>query len=99
MVTFQPGDLDIVKEGPSLRRSYLDEVIAATNPKYADTLDHYERVVRQRNALFRQLAGRLTPDGVTTLDVWDIRMSQFGEIISSERTRFVERIAPLVDRS
>lgn len=99
VVTFQPGDLDIVKEGPSLRRSYLDEAIAATDPRYADTLDHYERVVRQRNALFRQLAGRLTPDGLTTLDVWDIRMSQFGELITSERTRFVERIAPLVDQA
>jgi DNA replication and repair protein RecF len=98
-VTFQPGDLDVVKEGPSLRRSYLDDVIASTDLKYSDTLDQYERVVRQRNTLFRQLAGRLTPDGESTLDVWDLRMAQFGETLASRRVLFVESIAQLVDHA
>jgi DNA replication and repair protein RecF len=66
---FTPDDLDLVKEGPTGRRRYLDETLAALHPRHDAARRDFERVLRQRNALLAQAAkaGLRGPNAATGL--------------------------------
>ena len=53
-----------------------------------------ERVLRHRNALLRQLGGRLDSEAATTLDVWDDRLAQVGERLASSREELSAALSP-----
>ena len=54
-VIFSPEDLGLIKEGPSLRRRYLDMMISQINRGYFIALQQYRSGLEQRNALLRNL--------------------------------------------
>ena len=54
-VLFAPEDLAIVREQPAQRRDFLDDLLVQRRPAYAATRGEYDRVLRQRNALLKQL--------------------------------------------
>ena len=93
---FSPDDLALVKGGPGERRRLLDDLLVACAPRHAATRADLERVLRQRGALLRSSGGRATPDVVTTLDVWDAKLTELGEALGLARSRLVERLTPLV---
>ncbi len=94
VTVFSPDDLDLVKGGPGERRRFLDDSLVALAVKYDAVRLELDRILRQRNMLLRQLAGRLTGDGVTTLDVWDDKLSATGEQLGRARAVLVERAGP-----
>ena len=59
MTVFAPDDLALIKEGPAIRRDYLDDALVALDPKADAMLRELERILKQRNALLRQAHGRL----------------------------------------
>lgn len=89
VVPFQPDDLDIVKRGPSLRRDFLDALAIQLAPGALLDQQEYDKAVRQRNALLRQ-DGRYAD--ISTLAVWDERMSQAGARVVARRARAVETL-------
>jgi DNA replication and repair protein RecF len=99
MSVFSPDDLELVKGGPTGRRRYLDDALAALHPRHEATRRDYERVVRQRNALLVQAAGRLTPEVATTLEVWDARLVEMGEALGSARVDLVGRLEPALAKA
>ncbi len=96
---FTPDDLELAKGSPSLRRGLLDDVIAAASPRLAAELASLDRILRQRNALLRQLGGRLRTDDMATLNIWDERLAETGEIISTARANLLEALVPLARRA
>ena len=54
-VIFSPEDLGLIKEGPSLRRRYLDMMISQINRGYFIALQQYRSGLEQRNALLRNI--------------------------------------------
>lgn len=94
---FTPEDLAVVKAGPQLRRELLDDALIALDPRHDTVAGTYDRVLRQRNALLRQLGGRLSADDAITLDVWDERLVEAGERIISARTHLVAELAHPVE--
>jgi DNA replication and repair protein RecF len=93
---FSPDDLAVVKGGPGERRRLLDDLLVACAPRHAATRADLERILRQRGALLRSAGGRATPDVVTTLDVWDTKLTEVGEVLGQARDKLVERLVPLV---
>jgi DNA replication and repair protein RecF len=93
---FAPDDLDLVKGGPAGRRRYLDEALVAVDAAADVLCSEVERVLRQRNALLRQLGGRLDGDAETTLDVWDAKLSEAGERLAAARRRQLAVLGPLL---
>ena len=55
-----------------------------------------DRIVRQRNTLLRQAAGRLDEAATVTLDVWDAKLAEVGDRFGHARATLVERIRPFV---
>ncbi len=102
VTVFSPDDLELVKGGPSGRRSYLDDLLVAVSPRRDATLTELERILKQRNALLKSALsgwrpGRELPDDIrVTLDVWDTKLVQVGEELARARTRLVAALDPLV---
>lgn len=96
---FTPDDLELTKGSPALRRDLLDDVIAATRPRLAAERSNLDRILRQRNALLRQLGGRLTDTAATTLAVWDERLAETGERVAEARARLTGDLEPLASEA
>ena len=54
---FSPVDLGIIKEGPALRRRFLDLAIGQLYPSYVNLLKEYTRALTQRNAILKDMNG------------------------------------------
>lgn len=93
---FSPDDLEVVKGGPSGRRDLLDDAIATSSPQASADRSELERILRQRNTLLRQLAGRLRKEDELTLDIWDERLAEAGERVAGNREELVMNISPHV---
>ena len=96
---FAPDDLELVKGGPSARRRYLDDTLVALAPKHDALRRDLDRILRQRTALLRQSAGRLTPDIATTLDVWDAKLVAAGEALADARAALVADLEPALAKA
>ena len=91
---FTPDDLALVKGSPSGRRDFLDDVLAKSHPRLGADRPALDRVLRHRNALLRQLGGRLDSEAATTLDIWDERLAQIGERLAHSRAELVDALSP-----
>jgi len=98
-VVFAPDDLALVKGGPALRRDYVDDILSSGDRRFAALRHDVDRVLRQRNTLLRQAGGRMSSDIASTLDVWDERLTNFGETLGDERERLINTLRPLVERA
>lgn len=96
---FSPDDLEIVKAGPSHRRDYLDDLLVDLHPKNEAAVADFAKALRQRNALLKQLGGRLSEEAAVTLDVWDGRVAELGERLATLRAKVVDQLGPLVAAS
>lgn len=100
VTVFAPDDLDLVKGGPSSRRVFLDDTLISLQPRLDACRLEVERVLKQRNALLRSVAGtplqRVGGDVVVTLDVWDAKLAVVGEELTSARERLITRLEPVV---
>ena len=93
-VFFSPEDLNIIKNGPSERRRFLDMELCQLSKVYLQYLSGYNKVVNQRNKLLKEISFR--PDYLDMLDVWDLQMVQYGKKIIEERRRFVQRLNEII---
>ena len=83
LVFFSPEDLNIIKNGPSERRRFIDMELSQLDRIYLNNLTNYNRIVNQRNHLLKDMgAGRSLKD---TLDVWDMQLIQYGEKIIEKK--------------
>lgn len=96
---FSPGDLALVQEGPARRRELLDEALRLVDRQAGSLVDEVERILRQRGALLRQVAGRLGPEAGDTLDVWDARLAVAGSELAEARETLARELAPSVAAS
>lgn len=99
-VIFAPEDLLLIKEGPSVRRRFLDLLISQVRPSYFNNLQIYSRLLMQRNRTLKLLrlscgAHRLTAEEEAEIEVWDYSMAPVSAEIIRERMIFSERIASL----
>ena len=99
ITVFAPDDLALVKDGPSIRRGYLDDVLVALDPRVDAVLRDVDRILKQRNALLRQSHGRLDEAALATLDVWDAKLAATGTELTGRREALVDRLLPLVAQS
>ena len=90
-VMFSANDLEIVYGAPSVRRRYLNILISQTDREYLGAIQRYERVLRQRNHLLRQIR-----DGsarVNELAFWDDELVKEGICIMAQRHATVRMLS------
>ena len=97
IVFFSPEDLNIIKNGPSERRRFIDLELSQLDKIYLNNLSNYNRIINQRNHLFKDLreAGR-QENLIQTLDIWDMQLVQYGNEIIKKRKEFIEKINEII---
>ncbi len=90
VVLFSPEDLKMIKEGPDLRRKFIDSGLNNTKPSYSNVLRDYSRALYQRNNLLKSL--RRSNYGRETLEVWDKQLVHLGKKIIVSRINFLKKI-------
>lgn len=94
-IVFTPDHLNIIKEGPNKRRSFMDMALCSFDVKYTDSLLRYQKVLMQKNALLKKL--NMLSDGFSgeeLLDIYDRKLAQEGAYISVARARYLESLEP-----
>ena len=85
-VIFSPEDLMLVKEGPSIRRRYLDMMLSQLSTAYFTALQQYQKALDQRNAMLREARKGMRPDAAM-MDAFEEAMAvQCGVIVPMRRT-------------
>jgi DNA replication and repair protein RecF len=88
---FLPDRLELVKGPPALRRSHLDQVVAALWPARAQVRRAYSQALAQRNALLTRIrAGRASR---SSLPAWDAELARHGIALRDDRAHAVELLA------
>lgn len=90
VVFFSPEDLSIIKNGPAERRRFVDMELCQLDSFYLYNLNHYNKIVNQRNKLLKDLY--LNPSLKETLNIWDSQLVSFGSKIIERRGLFIEQL-------
>ncbi len=106
-VLFAPEDLGLVKADPEGRRRFLDELLFEIAPRFASVKADYDRVLKQRSNLLKQMrsmrrggsgrsVGGLDPadSAASTLEVWDQQLARSGAELLRARLHLVNRLSP-----
>lgn len=90
MVIFSPEDLKIVKDEPEKRRKFIDRELCQIKPSYYSSLSQYKKALMQRNTYLKE-----AEIDETILDIWDLKLSQYGSRIIKARDDFVKKLDPV----
>lgn len=93
-VLFSAQDIDILSGAPALRRRYLDIASSQVDPRYLRTLQHYQRVLQQRNSLLRLLQERSAQP--KELDYWDQELVEAGSYLTLQRQQLLATLESLI---
>ena len=69
IVFFSPEDLNIIKNGPSERRRFMDMELSQLDKIYLSNLVNYNKVLNQRNKLLKDIAFSPSEQLMQTLDI------------------------------
>lgn len=91
-VMFSPEDLSLVKEGPMMRRRFMDMELSQLNPSYYYRLQQYNLALKQRNALLKE---SIKPFAPGLLAMWDEQLANLGDSIINTRKPFIDELAEI----
>ena len=94
MVFFSPEDLNIIKNGPSERRRFLDSEICQLDKIYLSDLTKYNKILMQRNRLLKDMM--FQQELSETLPVWDMQLVEYGKRLIRRRRQFIEELSGIV---
>lgn len=92
-VLFCPSHLSIVKDGPSMRRKFIDSAISQIDTVYLKSLQRYNSILMQRNTLIK--TGREKHDlslFLKTNEMWAEQLAREAEFISAKRNDYIEKL-------
>lgn len=94
-VLFSPDHLQMIKDGPSLRRNYLDVAISQLKPMYLHSLQKYNKILLNRNKLIKNAEeDRATFD--STVDFWSAQLAHEAAIIAKARAEYVQKSGDII---
>ncbi len=89
-VVFSPEHLALVKNGPSLRRKFIDGAICQQNIKFAVLLSKFNKTLFQRNALLKEMYKH--PELKDTLCIWDDSLIAIATEIIYKRIEYINKL-------
>lgn len=94
IVFFSPEDLNLIKNGPSERRRFLDMELCQLDKIYLSDLANYNKLLMRRNKLLKDTIFR--PELRDTLPVWDMQLTEYGVRIIRRRKEFIRELNEIV---
>lgn len=96
-VVISPYDTNLISEGSETRRRFIDSIVSQFDRSYLDTLQRYNKVLDQRNALLKRFYDQrlFEPE---SMEVWDIQLIELGKIIFEKRQSFLQEFIPICQK-
>ncbi|MET3683821.1 DNA replication and repair protein RecF [Alkalibacillus flavidus] len=91
VVMFAPEDLNLVKGSPQERRKFIDMELGQIQPVYIYHLGQYQKILKQRNALLKDLQRQKQHDR-TMLHILTEQLIEHGSIVLERRLRFLHKL-------
>ena len=95
IVLISPYDNDLINEGSSERRKFIDSIISQNNKEYLINLIAYSRVIQNRNSLLKQYNKSVDFD-LDTIKIYDDQIIKLSEPIFMARKNFFNDFKDLV---
>lgn len=96
-VVISPYDTNLISEGSDTRRKFIDSIISQFDRTYLETLQRYNKVLDQRNALLKQFF-ELRIFEQESMEIWDIQLVDLGRIIYEKRKKFLVDFIPVFQK-
>jgi DNA replication and repair protein RecF len=91
VVLFCPEHLSLIQGGPELRRSYLNVALSQLRPLYLQSLQRYNRILKERNALLKR-----APEDMATFKatepMWSAQLAREAAAVTVHRARYVGQV-------
>ena len=91
VVLFCPEHLSLIQGGPELRRNYLNVALSQLRPMYLQSLQRYNKLLKERNALLKR-----APEDMATFKatepMWSAQLAHEAAIITVHRARYVSQV-------
>lgn len=97
IIFFSPEDLTIIKNGPGERRRFLNMELSQLDKVYVHHLTEYNKILANRNKLLKQIYHDTSL--LSTLDIWDKQLCQYGKKIIEVRSQFIEELKEIVEKT
>ena len=89
-VVFSPAHLSLIKDGPKIRRKFIDTALCQINYRYKNYLMTYERLCEQRNALLKNSSSYYNLK--ENMCIWNLQLAKAGAVVSIYRNDYVNRL-------
>ncbi len=97
VVLFCPEHLSLIKEGPALRRNFLDVAISQLRPLYMKSLQRYQTILKERNALLRNASeGERTDNFEELLHLFSEQLAKEAACITVYRVEYLKELRKYV---
>ena len=96
VIMFAPEDLNIIKDGPAVRRKFLDIELSQTDKIYVNIIQNYNKTLNQRNALLKDIyktTGNNRYDLLQMLDTYDEQLVNYGLEVIKKRSENIKNLA------
>ena len=91
VVLFCPEHLSLIQGGPELRRNYLNVALSQLRPVYLQSLQRYNKLLKERNALLKR-----APEDMATFKatepMWSAQLAHEAALITVHRARYVKQV-------
>ena len=91
VVLFCPEHLSLIQGGPELRRNYLNVALSQLRPMYLQSLQRYNKLLKERNALLKK-----APEDMATFKatepMWSAQLAREAALITVHRARYVKQV-------
>ena len=91
MIIFSPDELRIIKEAPSIRRTYLNVSLSQINKSYVKLLNNYNILIKNKNEYLKKMFINSNTD-LNYLELLDERIASIGYEICSLRKEYLEKV-------
>lgn len=98
-VLFCPEHISIVRDGPAVRRGFIDSAISQLDRSYMYELQKYAKILSERNALIKNCR---VPGGdrffAETVEAWSKQLAESAAEITFKRIQYTEKISEYVEK-
>lgn len=85
-------DIALITEGSEDRRRFVDNILAQTDRDYLNALVQYQSILKQRNALLKNIPAS---NFYNLLEIYAKQLIQPGKLIFDKRTSFTSKLSEL----
>jgi DNA replication and repair protein RecF len=87
VVVFTPDNINLIKNGPNERRTFLDREISLISKGYLEDIIKYNKIINNRNNLLKNKIF-----DYESYEIWDIQLTKVAKRIFTKRMNFIEKL-------